>query len=122
MLAGAYLLLLSKEGDNEVTNWSPWPDRWQPRSVLSVCLFLFLTPRRRFPRVSTRTSTHTVDKERKSGTNMLYGEKVLCSPNSSSFEYMSYGKVTSKVLTKGSPHKAFCSSYLFGIESKEDEH
>jgi len=33
---------------------------------------------------------HTVDKERKSGTNMLYGEKVLCSPNSSSFECVSY--------------------------------
>jgi len=88
MLAGAYLLLLSKEGDNEVTNWSPWPDRWQPRSVLSAC-FSFSLQDVGFPE-SQPEAARTVDKERKSGTNMLYGEKVLCSPNSSSFECMSY--------------------------------
>lgn len=43
MLAGSYLLLLSKEGDNEVTNWSPWLDRWQPRSVVSARLFLSIS-------------------------------------------------------------------------------
>ena len=36
--------------------------------------------------------------------------------------YVLCGKVSSKVLAKGSPYNAFCSSYLFGIQRKEDEH